>query len=341
MRKAFAAAALLLVAASCGAPHVPADNRSDLEPPSVEAEDPVQVEPVGFEMRHVRMRAASDVVLNVDRLSGQLVARDRSLPVFDDLNSFYIAVETAQLSVDAGSLTAIVNRIFDYEGSPLSDLEVAFRDGRIEQKGKLHKGFSIPFSVMATVRPENGQILLHPVNVRILGIPAAKMMSAFGLELEDLIKVRTGRGVTVRDNDLLLEPSHVMPAPEVRGRVAAVRVTDDRMILQFGATAAATPPAVPDSDATNYIWFHKGRIRFGRLTMNDADLQLIDADPADPFDFYSERYNDQLVAGYSRNTRAGALRTVMPDYGDLARLTGGRLPAPGRHQSPAPRKSGN
>ena len=84
-----------------------------------------------------------------------------------------------------------------------------------------------------------------------------------------------------------------------------------------------------------YIWFHQGRIRFGRLTMNDADLQLIDADPADPFDFYSDRYNDQLVAGYSRNTRAGALRTVMPDYGDLARLTGGRLPAPGR-----PRKSG-
>ena len=90
-----------------------------------------------------------------------------------------------------------------------------------------------------------------------------------------------------------------------------------------------------------YIWFHQGRIRFGRLTMNDADLQLIDADPADPFDFYSDRYTDQLVAGYSRHTRAGALRTVMPDYGDLARLTGGRLPAPGRYQSPAPRKSGH
>ena len=339
MRKAFAAAALLLLAASCGRPQGPADNGSDVEGPSVDAEDPVQAEPVGFEMRHVRMRAASDVVLDVDRLSGQLMARDRPLPVFDDLKSFYIAVETAQLSVHARSLTAIVNRIFDYKGSPLSDLEVAFRDGRIEQKGKLHKGLSIPFSVTATVRPENGQILLHPVSVHVVGIPAAKMMSVFGLELEDLIKVRTGRGVKVRDNDLLLEPAHVMPAPEVRGRVAAVRVADDRMILQFGATAAPAPRAVPDSDATNYIWFHGGRIRFGRLTMNDADLQLIDADPADPFDFYSERYNDQLVAGYSRNTRAGALRTVMPDYGDIARLTGGRLPAP--RKSGKPGKPGN
>jgi hypothetical protein len=328
MPKLFAAAALLLLAASCGRPQAPADSRSNVELPSAEAEDPEQVEPVGFEMRHVRMRAASDVVLDVDRLSGQLMARDRQFPVFDDLSSFYIAVESAQLSVDARSLTAIVNRIFDYKGSPLSDLELAFRDGRIEQKGKLHKGLTIPFSVTAAVRPENGQILLHPVSVRIVGIPAAKMMSAFGLELEDLIKVRTGRGVKVRDNDLLLEPSHVMQAPEVRGRVAAVRVADDRMILQLGTAAVPAPTMVPDSDATNYIWFHGGQIRFGRLTMSDADLQLVDADPADPFDFYSERYNEQLVAGYSRNTRAGALRTTMPDYGDLPRLSGGRLPAP-------------
>ena len=46
---------------------------------------------------------------------------------------------------------------------------------------------------------------------------------------------------------------------------------------------------MPDSNAANYIWFHGSRIRFGRLTMTDADLQLIDADERDPFDFYSAR----------------------------------------------------
>ena len=54
--------------------------------------------------------------------------------------------------------------------------------------------------------------------------------------------------------------------------------------------------------AANYIWFRGGTIRFGKLTMTDADLQLIDMHPADPFDFYSAKYETQLVAGYSKNT---------------------------------------
>src|SRR5262245_1526838 len=180
MRKVLTAA-LLVFGVSCGGSSPPAESPAAAEKPSIEVEGPAQVEPVGFDMRHVHMRAAPDVALDVDRLSGQLMARERSLPVFDDLNSFYIAVENAQLSVDAKSLTAIVNRIFDYKDSPLSDLQVSFRDGQIEQKGKLHKGVSIPFSVTATVRPDNGQILLHPEKVHVVGIPAAKMMSVFGL----------------------------------------------------------------------------------------------------------------------------------------------------------------
>ena len=51
--------------------------------------------------------------------------------------------------------------------------------------------------------------------------------------------------------------------------------------------------------------------------MRDADLQLIDADPRDPFDFFPARYNAQLVAGYSKNTPAKGLKTYMPDFDDL------------------------
>jgi len=203
------------------------------------------------------------------------------------------------------SLSNLMNyHVFGYEGAPLSDLTIGVdREGRLEQKGKLHKGAWIPFSVQATVSADEGLIRLHPVKVQVAGIPAAKMMSVFGIELEDLIKVRTGRGVTVRDNDLLLEPSHMMPSPEVRGKVTSAKVVGDRLFLVMGQPSAAQKPlVVPDSKAKNYIWFHGGRIEFGRLSMRDADLQLIDADERDPFDFYTARYNDQLVAGYSRNT---------------------------------------
>jgi hypothetical protein len=33
--------------------------------------------------------------------------------------------------------------------------------------------------------------------------------------------------------------------------------------------------------------FYRGKIlRFGKLTMVDSDLQIVDDDPSDPFDFY-------------------------------------------------------
>ena len=53
--------------------------------------------------------------------------------------------------------------------------------------------------------------------------------------------------------------------------------------------------------------------------MSDTDLKLIDMDPRDPFDFSPAHYNDQLVAGYSKNTPDHALRTYMPDFNDLHR----------------------
>jgi len=43
--------------------------------------------------------------------------------------------------------------------------------------------------------------------------------------------------------------------------------------------------------------------------MHDADLIMIDMDPADPFDFSFDHYQDQLVAGYTKSTPQYGLRT--------------------------------
>jgi hypothetical protein len=48
--------------------------------------------------------------------------------------------------------------------------------------------------------------------------------------------------------------------------------------------------------------------------MTDTDLKLIDMDLRDPFDFYSVRYNEPLVAGYSKNTPGHALRTYTAGF---------------------------
>ena len=55
--------------------------------------------------------------------------------------------------------------------------------------------------------------------------------------------------------------------------------------------------------------------------MTDTDLELVDEDPSDPFDFSIDHWNDQLVAGYSKNTPTRGLKAHMPDYNDLNRQT--------------------
>jgi outer membrane protein OmpA-like peptidoglycan-associated protein len=62
------------------------------------------------------------------------------------------------------------------------------------------------------------------------------------------------------------------------------------------------------------MYYRGGTLRFGKLTMNDADLKIIDADPKNPFDFSLDHYNAQLVAGTSKNTPNFGLVVYMPDY---------------------------
>jgi hypothetical protein len=90
------------------------------------------------------------------------------------------------------------------------------------------------------------------------------------------------------------------------------------MFEQFGAekpTHSITPPVA----SHNFMYYRGGTLRFGKLTMADADLMLVDDDPRDPFDFSPAQYKDQLVAGYSKITPDNGLVTHMPDLSDIAK----------------------
>ena len=71
---------------------------------------------------------------------------------------------------------------------------------------------------------------------------------------------------------------------------------------------------VPDPKATNYMYYRGNVLRFGKLTMHDTDLLILDAVPEDPFDFFLDEYKAQLVAGYSRTRADEGLTVVMQDY---------------------------
>jgi hypothetical protein len=143
--------------------------------------------------------------------------------------------------------------------------------------------------------------------------------------MEGLFTVDPGRGITVEGHDVVIDPATVLPPPAMHGRITALRVEKDALVQVFGTGdhRALSPPAV----SKNYIYWRGGQLSFGKLTMTETDLELVDDDPDDPFDFSVERWNEQLVAGYSKMTSLRGLKQHMPDYDDLQRQ---KARSPGR-----------
>jgi hypothetical protein len=280
--------------------------------------------PVEAEMRHVLYRVDDRVTLQIAYLRGALVPTGQAPPWFDDPSTFRIAIDTGEVEISPASLTALLNRyVFNYKGTPLKHLEVALEDSELVQKGTLHKVVDLPFTIRTELSVTNdGRLRLHPTSVKVLGIGVKGLMRTFGLELDNLVKVQQGRGVEVADNDFLLAPSGLLPPPRIEGKLVAARLLPDAIGQTFGAsTREGREEKLHPSDpsARNYMFFHGRVLRFGKLTMDDADLQIVDADPSDPFDFWLANINQQLVAGSSRNQKDFGLVTTMPDYGDLER----------------------
>ena len=117
----------------------------------------------------------------------------------------------------------------------------------------------------------------------------------------------------------MISPGRVLPPPQMQGHLSRAEIANGELRQVFTTTDGRAVPILtpPDRKARNYFYFSGSTIRFGKLTMTGADLQLIDVDERDPFDFYPAKYNEQLVAGYSKNTPAKGLRTYMPDFADL------------------------
>jgi len=334
IRAGLAAQLLLLTGCERGAA-VPAAAQS-AEPPRSPAPraaaSPSHSIRCGVEMRRVALHVADGVVLQVASLDGEFVSRVASTPpVFDDPRSYTLKLRDADITMDAEALTNLLRqRAFASPKSPVHDVDVQIEGEAMRVKGKLRKGIDVPFSMKAVVSatPE-GLMRLHGESLKTVGVPVKGLLDLIGVNLDDLAKMPAGSGIRAEKDDLLIDATAILPPPATEGRLQRLQVRDGA--VQMHLTRSASPPprprTLPVPSARNYLYFYGGTIRFGKLTMTDADMRLVDADQSNPFDFFPERYDAQLVAGYSRNTERKGLKVFMPDYARV-RSNGGILKAP-------------
>jgi hypothetical protein len=318
-------AAVAILLASCS-------SRSDKPKPVAQLPEPAAAKPTEspepvavetqVEMVNVNIHLDAELILHIRHLTGKfLPTRKGQPPTFDDKLSYIVAIDSGKVGVSMASMTHAMNTyVFSEPDAPLKNLQLSSEGSQIRQKGTLQKGIGIPFEMVGTISATaDGKMRIHPTQMKVAHLPLKGLMKLFGLDMAKLINTRKTKGVSVDDNDIILDPARMLPPPVMRGRITAVRVEGDEIIEIFGKER---PDPAPPKPRSNYMAYRGGILRFGRLTMNNVDMQLIDADPTDPFEFFPDHYNEQLVAGYSKTTASGGLRVYMPDYNKISkRLT--------------------
>jgi hypothetical protein len=272
-------------------------------------------------MHNVMYHFTDEITVHIRDLLGQLIPDNPEGPViFDDKNSFTLRIDGAEIAMGTDALSRVLNQqVFGASDAPLKQLAITAEGNVLTVKGKLHSKGDLPFesegSLSAT---DNGEIRIHTQKIKAAHLPVKGIMDLLGVKIANLISTKEVRGIRVDGDDLLIDVQQILPPPRIEGRVTSVRIEGAQLVQVFG-TLPKDGGRARNMVGThgNYMAYRGARLRFGKLTMSDADMILIDMDPKDPFDFFLDHYKDQLVAGYSKTTPENGLRVYMPDFNKL------------------------
>jgi hypothetical protein len=271
---------------------------------------------VEAEMRNVTYHFTDRVVVHIEELQGQLLpAEKHEYAVFDDKNSFTIAVRFARIAISASSLANALNSyVFSGHDSPLKGVSIRVENGLVHVKGRLRSKGDLPFETAGTVEPTpDGKVVLRSQKVKALHLPVKGIMDLFGIDTSDLVDTSKLRGIDADKDNLILDPSLILPPPHIRGAVKAVRIEGQNLVLTIGDK----PDASKETPGKNFMAFRGNRLAFGKLLMDDTDLTIVDTTPNDPFDFFLDHFKEQLAAGYTKITPSFGLKVFMPDFDKL------------------------
>jgi len=272
---------------------------------------------VHIAMKNVMYHYTGPIAVHIVQLQGELVPNKvGSIVVFDDKNSFTIAMVSAEIAISCTALAQALNEdVFSAADAPIKAVTIESKNNRLVIRGKFHQKKDVPFETIGTVSANgDGRIRLHSEHVKAAHLPVKGIMDLLGLDLARLINTNKVQGIAVDKDDLIIDPQQILPAPRIRGKVTAVRIQGNDIVQVFGSER--DPHRAP-KQAGNFISLRDGEVRFGKLTMRDSDIVMVDLDEQDPFDFYIDHYQQQLIAGYTKTTPELGLRVYMRDFSKL------------------------
>jgi hypothetical protein len=270
-----------------------------------------------IEARHVIFHEQSGVRLRAEWLQGRLYPTSKSkVPSLDDPTSFKVEVEQGKTQISLDDLSEMLrNQVF--RNSKLSGIRIrAHGPTQVEITGTLHEVVPLPVQLTGDIAATgDGRISIHINHLKVFKIPFKGMLAFMHLKPANLVHV-AGKGVEAHGDSLYISTDALLPSPRKTGLITSVHCTADGELEEDYGHNPAEKPALADWDRSrwrNYIRLTGGNIQFGKLTMESADLTLLDSSPGDWFEFDLAHYHQQLVSGQMRMTQNGGLHVFVPD----------------------------
>lgn len=288
-------------------------------PLSNQAENPAEgpkTQPVQVTMKNVMYHYTAPSAVHIVKLEGHLLpTKPGSIVVFDDLNSFTVAIASAEVSVNCNSLAQVLNQnVLSSKEAPIRDLAIENKNNQLLAKGKLKEG-DVPFEMTGTLSVNSdGRVRLHAEHIKAVKVSVKGLMDLLGMNLSKLIGTKKVPGLDVDKDDLILDPEQLLPPPRIQGKLTAIHLRGSDIVQLFGSPQGANLAA---KQPGNFIALRSGEVRFDTVTVRDGKVTLIDMDPGDPFDFYLDHLAEQIAAGYAKTTPQFGLRVYARDYNKL------------------------
>lgn len=274
---------------------------------------------VRLQVQNGLFHVMDDVVLTVSRLDGWMIPQPGQTVSLDNKKSFILQINSGETYLKATDLTGLLNEyLLPHAKTSIKDITVTFEGNQVAVKGDLRKAVPIPFEGKGTVSvADDSDIRVHFTDLKAAGVLKKGLLDFLGIKLSSVAQPQKQSRFYIEGDDIILPITALFPPPRITGKLTAVRIEGDSLVQVFGPPNATIAP--PPTSAKNYVYFRGGRMKFGKLTMDDVDLELVDKDPSNAFDFSLDHYALQLEAGYSKALPSGGLLAVMPDYSAVAK----------------------
>src|SRR5262249_27463044 len=153
---------------------------------------------------------------------------------------------------------ALNSHVFASRDAPLKDISIVIDKDRLKIKGKLPSKGDLGFEAEGRLSAaDEGKIRLHVEKIHALHLPVKGLMDLIGVDLADLIKKGKVAGVQAEKDDLILDPSQILPPPRIEGRVTSVRLENGNIVQVFGDPVRYPWARVP---AQNYMAYRGNRL---------------------------------------------------------------------------------